>query len=210
MDAVDDPLREALAEGYFDVEATLTGWQEARAGELVLAQEAHDHAEQESAKVDRRLAKVQTGWQDSILTDDEYAAQRSDLLAEREGATAALHQAKARVSQLERAVAESDVQPVLDALEALKTADLDEFRRILRSMFEGFVLIPLTAEGHGAKAYEHPNDGGEAEVTHAGRRYQLMPRLRPEFIDDGWEVIRQPLPGSAPQLNTSPPRGQWA
>jgi site-specific DNA recombinase len=202
MDAVDEPLREALSTGYFDVEATLTSWQQARAEELTLAQEALDHAQRESAGIDRRLAKVQRGWQSEVIDDDDYKSQRADLSAECEGAAAAVHQAEARVSQLERAVSESDVQPVLDALEALKTADLGEFRRILRSMFEGFVLIPLTAEGHGARVYEHPNDGAEAEVTHAGRRYQLMPRLRPEFIDDGWDVIRQPLP--APQLNTSP------
>ena len=34
MSTIDNPLREALAEGYFDVEATLTSWQQARTGEL--------------------------------------------------------------------------------------------------------------------------------------------------------------------------------
>lgn len=200
MDAIDEPLREALSEGFFDVQATLSSWRGAREGELTLAQEARDHAEQESAGIERRLAKVERGWQDEVITDDDYKRQRADLLAEHDGAAAALRQTEARVQQLEQDVAESDIQPVLDALEALKSADLHEFRRILRSMFAGFDLVPLTdaglpaswafADGEG----EFGHDGPGAEIAIAGRRFLLMPRLRPEFVDGDLAVIRQPLP----------------
>jgi site-specific DNA recombinase len=208
MDAVDEPLREALADGYFDVEATLNSWQQARAGELTLAQEALDHTQRELAGIDRRLAKVQRGWQDEVIDDADYRSQRAELGDECEGATAAVQQAEARVHQLEQDVAESDVQPVLDALEALKTADLGESRRILRTMFHSFVLVPVNANGTPVNWTHVPTGPGDGAGVLGGRFY-LMPRLHQEFVNDDLDVIRQPLPG-APQLNTSPRRRQWA
>ncbi len=207
MRAVDDPLREALAEGYFDVEKTLTAWQESRSSELVLAQEAHDHTEQEAVAIDRRLAKVQRGWQDEVLSDGEYAAQRTDLADEQAGAAAALQQAESRVEALKRDVAESDVQPVLDALIALKTADLDEFRRILRTMFESFVLVPVRANGTPADWTHIPTGPGEGAEVADGSFY-LMPRLRVEFVDGDLDVIRQPLP-AAHLATTDGHSSQW-
>jgi hypothetical protein len=214
-EAIDDPLRAALSTGYFDVEATLGSWQQARAGELTLGREARDHAEQESAGIDRRLARVERGWQEEIIGDDDYRRQRARLEADREGAAAALQQAETRVQQLEQAVAETDVQPVLDSLEALKLADLDDSRRIVRSMFASFELVPLRGDGapglqtvqteHGPTVLALPSgrtegviehDGPDAEVIDGARRYWLVPRLRPEYVD-GDAVIRQPLPEPA-------------
>jgi site-specific DNA recombinase len=212
-EAVDHPLREALGGGYFeDVEATLGRWRQARAGELTLAREAHDHAEGELAGIERRLARVERGWQEDVIGDGDYQRQRADLEAERPGAVAAVQQTGARVRQLEQEVAEADVRPVLDSLEAFKSADLDQQRRILRTMFASFELIALTHDGapglqtivtedgptlfaftgQAEGVIEH--DGPDAAATdEQGRRYWLVPRLRPEYVE-GDAVIRQPLP----------------
>jgi site-specific DNA recombinase len=214
-EALDGPLSEALSEGYFEnVEAALDRWQQARVGELEIALEARDHAEGETAAIERRLARIVRGWQEEVISDEDYAAQRTDLEADRDGATAALEQADARVRQLEQTVTETDMIPVRDSLGAFKRADLEERRRILRSMFVSFELLPLAGEGapglqtvetedgpallalpsRGEGVIEH--DGPDAEVTDGDRRYWLVPRLRPEYVD-GDAVIRQPLPEPA-------------
>jgi hypothetical protein len=220
--AVDEPLRQALSEGYLaDVENTLAGWREARSGELALAREAHNHAKREVERIERRRDRVVEGWQDRVLTYDDYRRQVAGLDAERPGAKAAEQQTAARVRELEREVAESDLEPIRDSLDALKRADLDEFRRISRSMFATVELVPLTSESaspglqvvqtedgpallslptsRGEGVIEH--DGTDAEVTDGGRRYWLVPRLRPEYVE-GDAVVRQPLPQSGPNDKT--------
>jgi hypothetical protein len=184
QEAVDGALERSLAERYFDMEATLSAWGQARAGELTLAQEAHDHAQREADTIDRRLAKVQRGWQDDVITDDDYAQQRTSLEAEREAAAAALAQTEDRIRELEQAVGESDLQPVVDALGALKAADLNEKRRIIRSLFHRIEFLP--------------NEDGS---------YVLLPQLQVVRLADGrpdWEAMTRWR--TLPQLTHSGPR----
>jgi hypothetical protein len=106
------------------------------------------------------------------------------------------------------------VQSVLDSLDALKRADLDELRRIIRQTFGLSVLIPMngsaspglqtveTEDGPAVFARQlsaddgvAEHDGPDAEGVDDDRRYWLVPRLRAAFLD-GDAVIRQPLPAS--------------
>ncbi len=127
----------------------------------------------------------------------------------------------AHVQELEREIAEADLQPVRDSLDALKRANLDELRRILRSMFAGFDLLLLVGDGapglqtvqtedgpavlalpsKGEGVAEH--DGPDAEVPDAGRRYWLVPRLRTEYVE-GDAVVWQPLPEPASGTSERP------
>ena len=192
---IDEPLLATLLDGgyYEDLEATIERVQQGHSSTLIAAREAEAEAVRELDAVDRRLARVVRGWQDNVISDDEYASQRVGLDDEHEGATAAVEQRKARVSELERGGFPDAEQAVLDYLANLKRAvgdgvgeapDLHAQRNVIGQMFESIKLVrqgewPQVGEGF------IPWHDDVPAVRDGGDRYWLLLELCSVAVDEG-------------------------
>jgi site-specific DNA recombinase len=147
-EVIDDAMLAELANRFVDLEATRERLRAKRETDVRLAAEASAQAEAEALRADARLARVTRAFQDGIIEPDDYAAQRRDLLAERDAATAAVEQAR------ERAVAlESAPDPEVATLKGLselraallggfeRSPNLNAVRRLLADLFESVTYI---------------------------------------------------------------------
>ncbi|HEX3803638.1 MAG TPA: recombinase family protein, partial [Solirubrobacteraceae bacterium] len=146
--AVDEFFRRAA----HDEDQTRRDFRERTGLDLTATEASLAEAEREVAKSESRLAKIQRGWQDEIIGDDEYAAQKKQLEAELGAALAQVEQhvrhrylAQQAISALD---AELEIAKRLTAIRqaiagevAGNTADLDAYRATLRRLFTGFVLM---------------------------------------------------------------------
>jgi DNA invertase Pin-like site-specific DNA recombinase len=151
---IDDAMLSELSERYLDIEKTRERVRATRASDAALAAETLAQAEAEALRARSRLAKVTRGWQDEIIDDDEYAAQRAELAAEIEAAEAAANQARTQAATVEAA----DDDPTEDTLRriadlraavigGLQNADgLDGLRALLHDLFECVIYFE-TSDG---------------------------------------------------------------
>lgn len=77
---IDGPFLANLTTHYIDLKATQARIEARTASDLTTAREAVAHAELEVQRTEARLAKIQRGWQDEVLDDDDYRQQRSQVL----------------------------------------------------------------------------------------------------------------------------------
>lgn len=213
---VDEPLLEALLDGYINLDKTQKRVADRNANALSRARMGVEQGELELGRIDRRLTKIMRGWQDEVIDDAEYASQRNALVEERAGQEQELEQARMHVVQIEEVGTGDAEQILLEYLAALKkaaatsagkAADLDGLRRTIRLMFAAIELVPGVDGPAGVTFLPSGKTKGEifqaagpreAEFEEADQRYWLLPRLKPGFIrlDDerGFTLIGQALP----------------
>ena len=148
---IDGPFLDALTTHYIDLEATQARIEARTASDLTIAREAVIQAETEVQRTEARLAKIQRGWQDEVIDDNEYRQQRDQLLAEQEGAQAALQRAQDHVAKTERTGVMGDAQQaLLRHLATIKEAvadgvgrapDLNALRNVIGTLFEKIELV---------------------------------------------------------------------
>lgn len=109
-EVVDAALLRELTARYIDRQGTIDRLAERQAADLVAARQTLADTEAERDRADARLRRVTRGWQDGVIDDDDYRAQRAELLSEREAAENAVEQARVRVEAVEAAGAVSDAE----------------------------------------------------------------------------------------------------
>jgi hypothetical protein len=186
---VDDALLADLREHYIDMEATRRQIEAKTSADLAIAREALHQAETDLQMTEQRLARIQRGYQDGVLDDDDYREKRSQLLEERKGAQMALERATEHVQAVERAAPLSDAEEhVLRRLAELKrnmtegveqAPDLNALRNVIAQLFEKVMLLPA----------DHPYLTEVAGMKDSGPEleggYYLVPFLRDETVEDG-------------------------
>ena len=201
---IDDALLAQLTSRYFDLDGARDRLRERQATELPNAEAAVAEAEHEVAAAEARIARVTRGWQDDVITDDEYRRQSAALRDELAGAKEAVTQARGFVEQIKAAGATTDAEEallrLLADLKALVSGTVDEardvesMRTVIRQLFEQIDLVspnqpfgPISSPGGGVVI---PHDGLPQPAP-----YWLLPHLRPQMVDwRAFEPIRQPLP----------------
>jgi DNA invertase Pin-like site-specific DNA recombinase len=148
---IDGPLLEDLTDHYFDLAETQKRIEERTVADLTIAREAVVQAQLEMQRTEARLARIQRGWQEEVLDDEDYRQQRAQVLAEQEGAQAALRRAQDHVAQTEEIGVIGDVeQALLRHLATIKESvaqgignapNLDALRRVIRDLFEHVMLL---------------------------------------------------------------------
>jgi hypothetical protein len=147
-----------------------------------------------------RIAKVDRGWQDGVLSDAKYRRQSAALEDELAGAREAVEQAAGRVEQITEAGTATDAEEALLAhladLKALVSGTVDRVRDVqslradIRTLFKQVILRRWS--------WEHL-DEIEAAGVGAGECLFLIPVLREGVVDwSTWmapEINRVPLPG---------------
>jgi DNA invertase Pin-like site-specific DNA recombinase len=197
---IDEPLLATLLDGYIDFDATRRRIEDRANSVLTVAREALSQAEREAASVDydRRLARATRGWQDEVIDDDEYARQRAELNAEREGAQEALRRSQGHVEEVEQGAIPGDgEQALLEHLAALKKAvatgagaapDLHALRNVIGQMFE---RVQLVRSGEVPDCDVPMTD----DAVPVSADYWLLLVLRPSAVDSGtFKPIGQEMP----------------
>jgi hypothetical protein len=204
---IDQPFLAHPLDGYLDLEATRQRISERAASSRSVAEEAVEQAQNEAGRAESRLARVQRGWQDGVLDDDDYRQQRDQVRDELDAAQAALRRAEDHLTAL---IEQPDVdaeQVLLSHLAALKravsdtgqaAADLDTLRGVIGQMFQSVELIDH-ANPFGARSYPttipegNSTEGGvvthppgverDPQVGDGDRRYWLLLKLRSSAVD---------------------------
>jgi multidrug resistance efflux pump len=114
---VGEPFLSNLLDHYIDLEATRRRIEERAASDLATAREALSQAQADLDRSESRLARVQRGWQDGVLDDEDYRQQRAELLDEQTAERAALDRARAHVRAIEERGAAVDAETTLLALD---------------------------------------------------------------------------------------------
>jgi site-specific DNA recombinase len=153
-EAVDSALWAYFTDVALDLDATRRLLTEQAAESLGRSTHGVEQAEAELAKAEARLRRIKRGWQDEVLDDAEYAAQRAELEAELHAARAQAGQHQRKREMIEAAVARFDAEAaMLEELARLRQAVVGEvqnagregveaLRVALRSLFAGFQLLP--------------------------------------------------------------------
>ena len=214
---VDEPFLSNLLDHYIDLDATRRRGQERAASMLANAREAVQHTEAEAQRTKSRLARVQRGWQDGVLDDDDYGQQRADLLAERQAASAAVERARAHVEAVERDEAAQDADgALLKRLAAVKRTvaedvgkalDLIALRNLIGELFEAVELVRWPGFGTVQEGLAS-NAPGPDPVNDGEQTYALLPMLRWSAVDsETFSPTGQAMPvGSMPQYPPSEPK----
>jgi DNA invertase Pin-like site-specific DNA recombinase len=195
---IDRPLLKALLDSYIDLDGTRQRIAE-RAGEaLTLAREAVEHAQAESAKIERALIATERAFDAGDIDARQYGKREARLTSECDAAQEALRQAQGRVDSIEQTEVSTDAEGVLlQHLATLKRAvgegvgaapNLAAMRNVIRDLF---AEVEFARNGDGT--------------------YVLMPLLRVDQLADGrWDFEtagrRQPLSFAAD--DTPNPIGQ--
>jgi site-specific DNA recombinase len=207
-DVIDGALRAKLTNRYLDWDGARDRLRAQIATEVPLARAAVEERLRDVSKAESRIAKVTRGWQDEVLSDDEYRRQRADLDAERDAAQAALEQAERRLAQIEARGLTTDAEEALlrhlDDLKALWSGNVEQApnieaqRTVIRQLFKHVVLVQRGWD---------TVDEIEAYGVDAGDGFYLLPRLRDGVAD--WSTlpptIRKPVP-TGEELATPPCR----
>jgi site-specific DNA recombinase len=196
---IDEALLAQLTSRYFDLDGTRERLRSRQASELPNAEAAVAEAEREVASAEARIAKVTRGWQDDVISDDEYGRQRTTLEDELRGAQEAVTQAEGRVEDIRAEGASTDAEEaLLSRLADLKqlvsgtvdqARDIESLRTVIRQLFAHVDLVDPDHFLPGVR--EVMPDNGEAHPA----PYWLLPKPRAEVVD--WQtmtVIRQPVP----------------
>lgn len=207
---IDEALLGELTSRYFDLDGARDRLREQQAAELPIAQAAVVDAEREVAAAEARIARVDRGWQDGVLSDAKYQRQGAALEDELAGAKEAVEQARGRVEQITEAGTATDAEeallPQLADLKALVSGtvdharDVESLRTVIRTLFERIILREWSWE-----------DLAEIEAAGVGvsEGLFLIPVLREGVAD--WSSLpptinRQPLPLLAGKVTTPPCR----
>lgn len=188
---VDAALLTELTSRYIDLDATRRRLEDRQRADVAIARDTVAHAERDLADADARLARIRRGWQSGVLDDDEFQAQRSDVSGERDGAQAAVAQARARVDAIEAAGPLKDSeQALLGHLADLKASvagavgrapDLEALRTVIGQLFE---RVEISANPFGPKFR-----------SEAGVWDYAQPRLR---TDENGEPLQEDLDALPP------------
>jgi hypothetical protein len=102
------------------------------------------------SSAEARIAKVDRGWQDGVLSDAKYERQSTQLEHELAGAIQAVEQARSRVEQISEAGTATDAEEALLAqladLKALvsgtvdQARDVEALRTVIRQLFKQLIL----------------------------------------------------------------------
>jgi site-specific DNA recombinase len=148
---IDVPFLAHLLDGCIDIEAMRKRIEDRDSAAAADVRRVRDDAELELQRSDARLERVKRGWQDGVIDDAEYTAQRAELIAEREAASAAVDRARNHIDRLIEAGDAGDAETrLLDHLAALKHAasaqagnapDLNALRNVIGDMFESIRLV---------------------------------------------------------------------
>jgi site-specific DNA recombinase len=195
---IDEALLGELTKRYFDLDGTRDRLRDRIANELPSAHEAVHVREQELAKAESRITRVVRGWQDEVISDEEYASQRAELELERDAAEAALDQARLQVEQIENTGATTDAEEALLShladLHRLvsgtvgEARDVEALRTVIRTLLEKVTLVQWSWEDL---------DEIEAASVPAGDGLYLIPKVREgvaEWTSDGPVIHRVPVP----------------
>jgi len=203
---VDSAFLEELNRRYLDHDETVRRVEARRATDLSRAMEMVAQAEREllGVNADARLSKIKRGWQEDVLTDDEYRSQRAEVEDELAAAEGALQRASAHVESVEAAGGLSDVETaVLERMGQIRAMvvdgvgrapDLPALRNLIRRLFESVELIEWPGYGvHGKNSHDGWAAPGEnPTVEDRGRTLALIPHVRWEAVDLGAdEMIRK-------------------
>lgn len=196
--AVDEALLNELTARYLDLDATRDRIKQRERDELSVARDTLAQAEREAAAAEAAIAKVQRGWREGVIDDDDYAEQRQQVIEERDAAHAAAAQARARLAAVENDGTAIDAEKRLlahlaDLKEAVagsveRAPDLAALRTIIAQLIERVDVGTRT----------HPF-GQPADKTSDGVLHVPRPPIR--FDDDG-EPLQEDLDalGPAPDL----------
>ena len=140
-----------------------------------------------------------------VLDDEDYRQQRAQVLAEQEGAQAALQRAQDHVAQTERTGVVGDAeQALLHQLQTVKDAvadgvgrapNLNALRNVIGTLFESIELVRGPGFGKGVgDGFRPPVEN--ALVNDREHTYALLPKLRWSAVDlasesSPWTGIRQ-------------------
>jgi hypothetical protein len=199
-----------------DVDATRRSVAEGATRRLEQHRAQRARAEHDVAKAESRLAKIKRGWQDDVLTDDEYMEQREDLNAEREAALAELERLSDQQRAVEDEIAAFDTdavvteelarigQLVLGEIEEGSREGIESFRATLKRLFVGFELTsPVKPFGAGVlqgQVWSEATPRGQEPdnpMMSLGEGYALLPVVRRDMIDsdgshaEGFPAVRR-------------------
>jgi len=203
---IDGALLAQLTSRYFDLDGTRDRLRERQATELPLAQAAVAEAERELALTEARIARVDRGWQDGVISDAAYRRQSAGLEEALAGAQHAVVQATRRVEQIEAAGASTDVEEaLLGQLADLRqlvsgtvdqARDVEALRTVIRQLFASVELITPTPDEVEAAAELAPI---LSDPPVAAGCYWLELRVRLELLDAvDLEPVKVPLPDVTP------------
>jgi DNA invertase Pin-like site-specific DNA recombinase len=201
-DVVDEAILTELQTRYLDIDETRRRVQARHAADTTIAAEALAQAHRELARAEAALAKVQRGWREGVLDDDDYRQQRVEVMEERDAAAAALKRAQEHVKRIE------DADGLQDAEEALlrrlaslrdqivggidKAPDLPALRSIVGQLFSAIELCPPESP-FGAQDLPGQLEGSTPSVG----QYRLLLRVRPAAFDlEAFEAVKVPLSAS--------------
>jgi hypothetical protein len=186
------------------------------ASDLARSGEAVQEARTEASRAHARLVRVQRGWQDGVLDDDDYRQQRHQLRAELDAAHSAVLRAERHAEAVERQGTMADAEGVLLAqLAAVKAAvaegagqapDVLALRNAIGQLFESVELVRFGSAwpfgsgklGEGYVTGVRPNAVVDEKT---GPTYALVPRVRRSSVDFGSD-------SPTGQLTPVPPRPQ--
>ena len=185
-----------LLDHYIDAEGACRRIAERLASDLAVAREAVDQARFEVDRSTGRLARIQRGFQDGVLDDEDYRQQREQVSGELDAAEAALQRARQHAEVVEREGASAEGEEVLlRHLAVVKRAvaegagrapDLHALRNTLGELFESVELVNLANPFAGAVNDDDdiPQDRPNPVVDgKAGPAYALLPRVRWSSVD---------------------------
>jgi hypothetical protein len=148
----------------------------------------------EVGRADARIAKVTRGWQNDVITDEEFIEQKADLVEQREAADAAARQASRRLEQAETEAESADANDaLLDRMRELevvadglrRSADRDALRLMIAGLFSRVVYYApgsaLEIDGH---LHTVGSDGSLALWEHDGVTEWGVPPGSEPTVDD--------------------------
>jgi site-specific DNA recombinase len=205
---IDEAILTELSSRYLDLDESRRRYRDRLSADLGTARIRVERTEMELEKVKRRLSVVVAAFQAEKIDADDYAEQRSDLLAEQKGAQGDVEQSRRHFKKLESAGVGSDAEEALlrylSDLRAMvigsvsEAPDLPALRTIIRQLFASVELCSSNRfYGSGVV-----RDGMTAEHTPTAGEYHLLITVRWEAFDlDQFESLRAAL--SVPEKTDS-------
>lgn len=198
---VDDVFLRNLLDHYVDLDAARRRIAERCESDLAVAREAVDQAQAEVGRSEARTARVQRGWQDGVLDDDDYRQQREQVRADLEASRAALQRAQQHAQMLEQQGVTIDAEDVLlRSLADVKRAvaqgageapNLHALRNAIGELFVSVELVRFDSRhpfGAG-KVPDGYSPGDRPSPVIDGRdgrpTYALLPRVRWSAVESG-------------------------
>jgi hypothetical protein len=144
---------------YHDLDGARDRLRERQATELPMANAMLAEAERGVAAAEARIARVDRGWQDGVLSDAKHQRQSAALEDELAGAREAVEQARCRVEEITETGAATDAEEALLAqladLRALvsgivdQARDIESLRTLVRQLFRADHPAVLEVGGPG-------------------------------------------------------------